>query len=84
MTAGAAAIVPVSPTPFTPSGLSGSALSVRSSSYDGSSAAEGTRYVVERRRLQVAVLVVGALLVERRRDALRDAAVHLAVDDHAG
>ena len=42
MTAGAAAIVPVSPTPFTPSGLS-AAVSVRSVSNDGSSAADGTR-----------------------------------------
>ena len=31
---------------------------------------------------QVAVLVVDRLLAERLRDALRDAAVHLAVDDH--
>src|SRR4029078_5365782 len=44
MTAGAAAIVPVSPTPFTPSGLS-AAVSVRSVSNDGSSAADGDRDV---------------------------------------
>ena len=43
ITAGAAAIVPVSPTPFTPSGFVGLRLSVRSSSYEGSSAADGTR-----------------------------------------
>ena len=41
ITAGAAAIVPVSPTPFAPNGWSVALLSVRSSSYDGSSAAEG-------------------------------------------
>ena len=43
ITAGAAAIVPVSPTPFAPNGWSVALLSVRSSSYDGSSAADGTR-----------------------------------------
>src|SRR4029079_3218342 len=45
ITAGAAAMVPVSPTPFTPSGVVGLGLSVRSSSNDGNSAADGTRYV---------------------------------------
>src|SRR5262249_46885538 len=45
ITAGAAAIVPVSPTPFTPSGLS-AVVSMRSVSNEGSSAADGTRYVV--------------------------------------
>ena len=81
ITAGAAAIVPVSPTPFTPSGFVGLRLSVRSSSYDGSS--DRRRHEVRDQvgRLQVAVLVVDALLVEGGRDALRDAAVHLAVDD---
>ena len=81
ITAGAAAIVPVSPTPLTPNGFVGLGLSVRSSSYDGSSAADGHEVRDEVRRLQVAVLVVDALLVERRRDALRDPAVHLPVDD---
>src|SRR5262245_10880620 len=46
ITAADAAIVPVSPTPFTPRGLVGLGVSVRSSSKLGSSAAEGTRYVV--------------------------------------
>ena len=57
-------------------------LSVRSSSYDGQLGrrrARGTSTSV--RRLEVAVLVVDRLLVQRRRDALRDAAVHLPVDD---
>src|SRR4029453_15783989 len=45
ITAGAAAIVPVSPTPFAPNGFVGLGLSVRWSSKDGSSAADGTRYV---------------------------------------
>src|SRR6266540_1322086 len=44
MTAAGAAIVPVSPTPFTPSGFVGLGVSVRASSSDGSSAALGTRY----------------------------------------
>ena len=43
ITAGADAIVPVSPTPLAPNGWSVALLSVRSSSYDGSSAADGTR-----------------------------------------
>ena len=42
-TAGAAAIVPVSPTPLTPSGLVGLVVSVRPSSKLGTSAADGTR-----------------------------------------
>ena len=41
ITAGGEAIVPVSPTPFTPSGFVGLGVSVRSSSKDGSSAADG-------------------------------------------
>ena len=43
ITAAPDAIVPVSPTPFTPSGLVGLGVSVRSSSNDGSSTADGTR-----------------------------------------
>ena len=43
MTAGVEAIVPVSPTPLTPSGFVGLGVTVRSTSYDGSSAADGTR-----------------------------------------
>ena len=43
ITAGAAAIVPVSPTPFTPSGFVGLGVSVRATSNNGSSTAEGTR-----------------------------------------
>src|SRR6185312_12165861 len=44
ITAAPDAIVPVSPTPFTPSGLVGLGVVVESSSNDGSSTAEGTRY----------------------------------------
>src|SRR5437763_4991791 len=46
ITAAGAAIAPVSPTPFTPSGLVGLGVSVRWSSQRGNSAADGTRYVV--------------------------------------
>jgi len=45
-TAGGAAIVPASPIPLTPSGFVGEGVSVRSSSNDGNSAADGTRYCV--------------------------------------
>ena len=43
MTAGVAAMVPVSPTPFTPIGLVGLGVTVRPTSMLGTSAAEGTR-----------------------------------------
>jgi hypothetical protein len=43
ITAAVEAIVPVSPTPFTPSGFVGLGVSVLPSSNDGTSAAEGTR-----------------------------------------
>ena len=43
ITAGGEAIAPVSPTPLTPSGFVGLGVSVRSSSNEGSSAADGTR-----------------------------------------
>src|SRR5262249_44428467 len=42
-TAGVEAIVPASPTPLTPSGLVVEGVSVRSVTYDGRSAADGTR-----------------------------------------
>src|SRR5439155_1479243 len=43
ITAGVEAIAPVSPTPFTPSGLLGLGVTVRSTSNERSSAADGTR-----------------------------------------
>ena len=43
-TAGVAAIVPASPMPFTPSGLTGDGVTVRSSWIDGRSAADGIWY----------------------------------------
>src|SRR6266545_284816 len=43
ITAAVEAMVPVSPTPFTPSGFVMLGVSVRPTSNDGSSAAEGTR-----------------------------------------
>ena len=81
ITAGAAAIVPVSPTPFTPSGFVGLGLSVRLELERRELGRRGHEVRDEVRRLQVALVVVHALLVQRRGDALRDPAVHLAVDD---
>ena len=82
--AGVEAIVPASPTPLTPSGLDVAGVSVRSVVKLGRSAAEGMRVVDERAVDQRALLVVVGLLEQRLRDALREAAVHLALDDAAG
>ena len=82
ITAGAAPIVPASPMPFTPSGLVGLGRDrVVGGRALGTSAAGGHQVVGERRRAQVAVLVVDGLLEQRLGDALDDAAVHLALDD---
>ena len=81
MTAGAEPIVPASPMPFTPSGLVGLGVTVWSSLKLGTSAADGTQVVGERRVPEVAVVVVDRLLPQRLGDALHDAAVHLALDD---
>ena len=80
-TAGVEAIVPVSPAPFTPSGLT-SVERLRAVELERREEL-GLRHRVlhHARRLQLAVLVVDRALPERLRDALRDAAVHLPVDD---
>lgn len=45
-TAGVAAMVPASPMPLTPSGLTGDGVQVKCDSNDGSSAAVGTAYSI--------------------------------------
>ena len=80
-TAGVEAIVPASPTPLTPSGLVVAGVSVRSVVKVGRSAADGHQVVGHRGGHQVAVGVVDRLLVQRLRDALGEAAVHLTFDD---
>ena len=67
--------------PLAPSGLSGDGVSVCAASNDGNSAALGMRVLGERRRERVAVVVVDHLLPQRLRDARREPAVHLAVDE---
>ena len=81
-TAGVDPTVADSPMPLAPSGLSGDGVSVCAASNDGNSAALGMRVVGERRRERVAVVVVDHLLPQRLRDARREPAVHLAVDEH--
>ena len=76
-------ITPASPAPLMPSGLSGDGVSRWSMSIDvGHLGDVGHQEVHERRVEQLAGLVVGHPLVERAADALRDAAVDLALDDH--
>ena len=48
----------------------------------GTSVCAGQHVIGERGRERLPLAVVGHLLVERRADALRGAAVDLAVDDH--
>ena len=67
--------------PLTPSGLVGHGVTVWSSSKLGTSRGRRHEVVGERRRLQVAVVVVDGLLEQRLGDALDDAAVDLALDD---
>ena len=82
VTAGVAAIVPASPTPLTPSELTGDGVSVRSVSKRRQLGRGGQRVVDERAGDQLALLVVDDLLVQRLADRVGDAAVHLAVDQH--
>ena len=75
-------MTPASPAPLMPSGFSGDGVSRWSISMCGHLGRVGHQEVHERGVEQLAVLVVGHPLVERAADALRDAAVHLALDDH--
>ena len=82
-TAGGEAIVPASPMPFTPSGFVVDGVSCALSVIDRGDLDRRRHQVLRhRRRDQVAALVVDRLLVQRLGDALRDAAVHLALHDH--
>ena len=75
-------ITPASPAPLMPSGFSGDGVSRWSISIVGHLGDVRHQEVHERRVEQLPVLVVGHPLVERAADALRDAAVDLALDDH--
>ncbi len=80
-TAGGEAMVPASPIPFTPRGFVVDGVSTRSVSNVRKLGGRRHAVVRHRRRHQHAVLVVDGLLVHRLGDALRDTAVHLALDD---
>ena len=81
-TAGEQPMVPASPTPFTPSGFTGDGV-VGVAAFDvRNHAGLGHAVVHQLAGDQLAVLVVDRLLVERLAEALRHAAVHLAIDDH--
>ena len=83
-TAGVEAIVPVSPAPLTPSGLTRWGVSVRPSSKLGKKSALGQRVVHQRAADELAVVVVDRVFPQRLRHTLHDSAVNLALDDHAG
>ena len=80
--AGGAPTVADSPTPFAPIGWCGDGVTVLADLPGGRLDRRRQEVVHERAGQVVAVLVVGDLLVQRRREAHRQAAVDLAVDDH--
>ena len=82
MIAAAAGITPHSPTPLTPSGLSGEGDTWLISSMRGSSVAVGSRYSAKLVRDRLRGLVVLHPLEQRIADAVHDAARDLALDDH--
>ena len=82
ITAAGAAIAPASPQPLMPSGLDGHLVTVVSTLSFGKWSARGMRVVHERAGHELAVAVVDRAFQQRLADALRDAAVHLALDDH--
>ena len=81
-TAAVAAIVPASPMPLTPSGFVGDGVTVRAEVEVRHLGGARDHVVDERAGQDLPVVVVDRLLVQRLRDRLRDAAVHLALDDH--
>src|ERR1700747_1139483 len=82
-TAAGAPIEPASPQPLAPSGLWVQGwLSSPSVTYGGRSAADGTGDSTRRAPHELAAAVVGAMLEQRLADALGEAAVDLALDDH--
>ena len=82
ITAGGEAIAPASPQPLMPSGLEGQGVSVIAD-LEGRQVV-GARHAVihEARGHELAVVVVDRAFQQRLADALRDAAMHLALDDH--
>ena len=81
-TAGVEPIAPDSPTPLAPSGLRGDGVCVRVGLERRQVAGARDRVGRERAGDVVAVLVEGDLLEQRLRDALGDAAVDLALEQH--
>ena len=73
--------MPASPTPFTPSGFTGDGVSVWLLSIHGIMVRLRNRVVHQLAGDELAVVVIDGLLPERLAEALRDAAVHLPVDD---
>ena len=80
--AGRDPIAPASPTPLEPSGVAGDGVHVRSVRNGRQIRGSRDRQLAEAGRHQVAVVVVGHLLVQRLADALGDSSVNLPVDDH--
>ena len=81
-TAAVDAIVPVSPAPLTPAGWASVGVSVPFDLERGEEVGLRDGVVHHRARHELAAFVVGAVLPERLCDALGDAPVYLAVDDH--
>ena len=79
--AGGAAMTGGSPTPLAPKGPSGAGTSTIRVSIGGTWSVERQRVLGERAAAELAVLVVGELLEQRPADALRGAALHLALDE---
>ena len=82
MTAAGAAIAPASPQPLMPSGLDGHLVNVVSTVSDGRYVGARHGVIHERAGDELALLVVDRAFAERLADALGDAAMHLAFDDH--
>ena len=82
MTVGVEPIVPASPMPLTPSGLVGLGRHRVVEPEAGDLGCAGHAVVDQRGVAQQPVVVVDRLLPQRLGDALHDAAVELALDDH--
>ena len=82
ITAGGAAIAPASPQPLMPSGLEGQRRLGHADIERGQVVRPRHLVVHVGRRHELAVLVVDGAFHQRLADALGDAAMHLALDDH--
>ncbi len=80
-TAGEQPMVPASPTPFTPSGLTGDGVMVWLRFDPRHHVRLGHRVIHELAGDELAVIVIDGLLPQRLAEPLRDAAMHLAIDD---